>query len=667
MREFHSRNMSTLLNETIAVDDHTQVDRKRLGQFFTGQRLARLLAAIAGADHASSVIDPMCGTGDMLAAVVEIGPESVLEGIEIDTGLANHAKMRIHPPSGFNLVAGNAFDLRNLTLLSAHCFDLVITNPPYVRYQMFSESANGREAPSALSVRDDLLKSADYLLSDPQERESFHRIIRAYSGLSDLAVPSWILCAMLTKVGGTLALVVPESWLSRNYAQIIQYLLFRWFKIKYVVEDVNASWFPSALVKTTLLVAERIQARPSAFTWQDEAYLHVCISSGASTESSIVGNIFPDVESPERQLAKTLESLLLKRERKDGPLWSVEVVRLSDAADNLRRAVGPESWFRTFEPNTLVTTNAAVLPTELRRWMRDKEKEVDLVCLEQVLVAIGQGLRTGANPFFYVDVVKEHENSSTVTPHKMFHFDSLQILSELLHPVVRRQSELSEGYRVDKDSLNGRVLVIREHSLAGDLAKLVDSAERTKIGDRLIPELSAVRPNALRKNAGTNHHSKWYSLPTFAPRHVPALLVPRVNGVFPRTYLNYPGVVVDANFSTIWLKPDSAYTELALLALLNSTWSITAMELIGSVMGGGALKLEATHLKKIPIPKLTDNQIKMLHSLGDSLARSSDPQLVDRIDEVVMEAFWGRRTALSKLNDLKQIAGRRLEERSTRA
>ena len=47
------------------------VRRKRLGQFFTGVPLGRILSSIALDASALTVIDPMAGHGDLLDAVVE--------------------------------------------------------------------------------------------------------------------------------------------------------------------------------------------------------------------------------------------------------------------------------------------------------------------------------------------------------------------------------------------------------------------------------------------------------------------------------------------------------------------------------------------------------------------------------------------------------------------
>ena len=43
----------------------------------------------------------------------------------------------------------------------------------------------------------------------------------------------------MLKVGGRLAIVVPDTWLNRQYASVVQYMLLKWFRIEYVIEDVN--------------------------------------------------------------------------------------------------------------------------------------------------------------------------------------------------------------------------------------------------------------------------------------------------------------------------------------------------------------------------------------------------------------------------------------------
>jgi len=63
-------------------------------------------------------------------------------------------------------------------------------------------------------------------------------------------------------------------------------------------------------------------------------------------------------------------------------------------------------------------------------------------------------------------------------------------------------------------------------------------------------------------------------------------------------------ILIDANFSTVWAE-NSRWRARSIEALLNSSWARACMEAIGTPMGGGALKLEATHLRRLPMPSPT--------------------------------------------------------------
>src|SRR5450759_866192 len=119
---------------TVAVASSAE-HRKRLGQVFTGEPLARVLAALAQAAEARTIIDPMSGLGDMLVASSQGAAR--LDGL----GLC------------LQLVNGSAFDPAAWAVLP-DAWDLVITNPPYVRYQLGSAARPGAVAiPSADQVR----------------------------------------------------------------------------------------------------------------------------------------------------------------------------------------------------------------------------------------------------------------------------------------------------------------------------------------------------------------------------------------------------------------------------------------------------------------------------------------------------------------------------------
>jgi tRNA G10 N-methylase Trm11 len=170
--------------------------RKRLGQYFTGDRLARLLVAICRPRRLRSVVDPMCGSGDMLAAVRQAAPGADLAGIDIDHDAIEACTTRLDrgDGTGLQLIEGNAFTWDAVSQLPRLKSDLVITNPPYVRYQSLAGTTGEEGIPSGEEVRQGLLEIAQNMDDlDEGDRQIFLSLIENYSGLSDLAVPSWLL------------------------------------------------------------------------------------------------------------------------------------------------------------------------------------------------------------------------------------------------------------------------------------------------------------------------------------------------------------------------------------------------------------------------------------------------------------------------------------------
>ena len=201
--------------------------KKRLGQYFSGEKVADVLVSITNPSLDADIIDPMAGIGDMLSAASRFGVSTnQLYGVEIDADIFRQCEKK--KPDAL-IKNADAFAVDYFDSFGKTSWDLVITNPPYVRYQSLA-SADG--AKSASQIRENLrttIKNLKHL--SVSEKDCFLEITNSYSGLSDLAVPSWILCAALTKIGGTLAMVVPESWINREYAVAIKYLLLNLFDI----------------------------------------------------------------------------------------------------------------------------------------------------------------------------------------------------------------------------------------------------------------------------------------------------------------------------------------------------------------------------------------------------------------------------------------------------
>ena len=145
-------------------------------------------------------------------------------------------------------------------------------------------------------------------------------------------------------------------------------------------------------------------------------------------------------------------------------------------------------------------------------------------------------------------------------------------------------------------------------------------------------------------------------LPDFSDRHLPAAFVARVNHGLPWAEANLdPPILVDANFTSVW-PGKSNWTRFGLKAILNSIWCRTLMEAIGTPLGGGALKVEASHLRSMPVPRLSDYAIERLNAIGPELTQGSS-EIQREVDGIVLEGILGPATKQPQLSSLADELG----------
>ena len=655
--------------------------RKRLGQYFSGLRLARLLAALAGGHEASSVVDPMVGSGDMLLGVASLRRPELAEGIELDP-LAHGACLDRAGGSGreFNVVLGSAFARPSIEQLSTREWDLVITNPPYVRYQQAASPglSGDLSVPSAVEVRAELLETIDAMDAlDDADKDSFRDLIRGYSGLADLAVPSWLLCAGLARLGGTLAMVVPNTWLSRDYASPIRLLLDRWFDLTCVVEDRDAAWFPDASVRTALVVATRVPRRDissSSAAQRTDGFVRIELGQEHGNEESLVGELLPTDPDPESALARLVGEWA--RDQRVSPLGELCPEWIASSVAGLGATASASVSFGV--PAVAVAGDSeAALPASLAAGV--STRRLGLQTLQDLNWVVGQGLRTGANAFFYLrHIGLQGETKELLRTSPLFGGEVLEVSSCMALPVVQRQSDLGGLSLIGPTDTEGRVLWLDGWVLPEDLdaasgelmpenlAAYVRSAAEREVGGTPIPRLSAVAPNARPSRPGSTERY-WYQLPPLRPRHRPAIFVPRVNNQHIRAIANAGReTLVDANFATLWPAENvaAAPSPEAIALILNSTWSTAVLEEIGTVLGGGGLKVEASHLRRLPLPALESDDWQALDRLGtEFLANPRGAEVIrDATDALVFRAVaatdW--RSSREQFADLaeRRLAGR---------
>jgi predicted RNA methylase len=602
---------------------------KRLGQYFTGQELARVLCTIALKINPkiTSAIDPMMGKGDMLTAVNEMDNSIITYGIELDKQLESKLTSNVRIKS--NIIFGNSFEKSTHNKLEKKVFDLVITNPPYVRHlnQKHESQFENFTAASNIQIRNELINGlAENPTIKEDEKKFLIDVAKKYSGLSDLTVPSIIQCAAFTKENGILALVIPESCITREYSIATLLVLFTLFDIKVIVKDEGRKWFEDAQVKTLLLIGQKLK-KPRKSIESHPKISIVEISNG--TKNSPLGkNHFSS----------------------NYDLFASTLLDSNKSFDNYNNASQYYSSANSYL-SPLITRNSLKKYPELKPIAFDIVNNklsidarikpfvgyTDFIKLADLSIEINQGLRTGANNFFYNDFITEKNSKITVSFNQKNISKKFEVSSNCLKPVLRKQKEISDGYFISSSSLNGRLLVLSNHYTAYDIQKFnlkketitelstevsehIHNCETLNIGTEALPKyfpkLSAVRTNISERNGKIK---TWYQLPELKKRHVPDICIPRVNSKSVKSYGVEDNVVVDANFLTINLSQDSNIPVYGLIAILNSDWIKVQLELSGNVLGGGALKLDRNHLLNILIPKFSTTEITKLDKLGKQL------------------------------------------------
>lgn len=646
--------------------------QKRYGQYFSGARVAELLVALLPKDTTiECAIDPMAGVGDLLKAIEpRISGSKKMLGIEIDPPVAKECAERL---PDCKIIQGDAFSCSDI--LTKDGWDLVITNPPYVRYQLQGAADDG--LPSGKELRRKLCEQITALpyLSQSDKSLLLH-LAKNYSGLSDMAVPSWILCASLVKLEGLLAIVVPDTWLSREYALPIQYMLTKYFDILTIVKDTDASWFEDALVRTCLVVAKRKPTATLDKTNNNTLYMDL-ESSVAGTHSLIDKLAFGGMAGFE-----ALALLIEKCEEEHGTGYNVTLRSPADLFPYIFRNRQSAKWM--LKEDCLHIDDAVAHPSDILQILRAVQYSGEFTILDDLGIKCGQGLRTGANDFFYL-TISDKSDSNYIADGKPW-YKKAKYVEVPAHNIVRTvqnrgqvsgltvsAGELTTGLLYIQDEVRAKdrpycTVSLKEHAgtLGGTLENYIDAAEAFKNSKGLgFREYSAVKTN--EKIIDKQYQRFWYMLPALMPRHTPALCMTRVNATVPECIFvhqepNSP-IAADANFVTLW-GSNPINIKIA-FALLNSLWTRCYLETLCTVMGGGALKLEAAQLRKLQFPAYSKIQLSELEKLGKALAQrgSMDESLQTKIDKVSLSPFpdsdWVEQ-------QLRKLLLRKLNERSAK-
>lgn len=220
---------------------------KLRGGYYTPPELASWLCKWAIRKATDSILEPSCGDGVFLSAAAELleamGESSRssiagrLKGIEVNSDEAEKARQRLEYSLGNTGVesihSGDFFSWWEEE--RSHKFDVVVGNPPFVRYRNFPE----RFRELALGI--------------------MKQVGLRPNRLTNIWVPFVVASAESLSEGGRLAMVLPAELLQVSYAsQLRGYLANRFSNIDIIT--CNQLFFKRAEQEVVLLLAD--QARP---------------------------------------------------------------------------------------------------------------------------------------------------------------------------------------------------------------------------------------------------------------------------------------------------------------------------------------------------------------------------------------------------------------------
>lgn len=584
--------------------------QKLLGQYYSGSKIAKALFELLKCPHNKTVIDPMCGSGDLLRPFYASG--NTVFGIELDDEAYIECLNNLSC-SHDRIQNKNAFSSESLEALNPNGYDIVITNPPYIRRENYKLTESEIEGALSMDcIKQNLSSFCDELETiNADSKAEIKSVVANLSGLADIAALSLILCMLLVKENGYLAIVVPNSWIGREYSLPIVKLLIAYFEIEFVINDVNSVWFKGdAQVQTSLVVAQRKDT-----VSQSNQFYYVDLYKQSVDDNSITSFVpknqtFYDFLTQKRSLAEYCEI----------------------------KMVFQHNFFDSYKSLSPISKLNYVCT-----------ETISYCTLEDFGINCGQGFRSGANAFFILDKRNGEYTSGikgvTIRPIRYFVTPIIHNQKLLLNTIsitdpdmVSELLTIGNSYATERD-IRSLPTGIQHNFIAlpSSISDYIEIAADSFVGGTKIPELSAVKTNIRTKEP----YRFWYHLPPFSSRHKGKVFFPRVNGREVISRFNPNRFVVDANFISLWAK-DSCFEDEGILAITSSTWFKVLCEENGIVMGGGALKLDAIQLKKMLFPPFSAKEIKQLNKLGRELSSTTvdgASEIISRIDSLFMTSL----------------------------
>lgn len=213
-------------------------EQKLRGAYYTPQKLANAMVCLFASENIDTVLEPSCGDGVFLDSLKETGlldKVSRVEAVEIEAPEAQKVSGRYKDTPKVKVINQDFFDFYK-EALGKKTFDLILGNPPYIRYQYLKES----------------------------QRECQAQILTSHGMKSNKLINAWVAfmvasVQMLSKKG-KIAFVIPAEILQVAYAEDLRlYLANHLAKITLITFEQLV--FPDIEQEVVVFIGEKEDAK----------------------------------------------------------------------------------------------------------------------------------------------------------------------------------------------------------------------------------------------------------------------------------------------------------------------------------------------------------------------------------------------------------------------
>ena len=178
-------------------------EQKLRGAYYTPLQLADAMVELFASQNISTVLEPSCGDGVFLDALQNLNllnKVDKLTAVEIEPDEADKVRDRYSEFEQIEVCTEDFFDFYN-RVLGKEQYDLILGNPPYIRYQYLKES----------------------------QREMQSQILTSHGMKANKLINAWVAfivaCVQLLSEKGKIAFVIPAEILQVAYAEDLRLYL----------------------------------------------------------------------------------------------------------------------------------------------------------------------------------------------------------------------------------------------------------------------------------------------------------------------------------------------------------------------------------------------------------------------------------------------------------